>query len=69
MLSRRATPAASKVLDWLAERTLPPDDSPAHLRTGRRGGERLSFISESRAIPWWRGISGRRGEIELIGWE
>ena len=47
VLSRPATQAAIQVPDWLAERTLPPDDSSAHLRTGCRGRERLTFISES----------------------
>jgi len=30
-------------LDWLAEHALPPDQTPAHQRTGRRGEERAYF--------------------------
>jgi putative endonuclease len=72
VLSGRATQAAIKVLDWLAERTLPPDDSPAHLRTGRRGEgaayfhlRKQGYTLGVRNFRWPR----CRGEIDLIGWE
>ena len=72
MLSGRATQAAIKVLDWLAERTLPPDDSPAHLRTGRRGEEAAYFHlrKQGHTMVARNFRSPRcRGEIDLIGWE
>jgi putative endonuclease len=72
VLSGRATQAAIKVLDWLAERTLPPDDSPAHLRTGRRGEEAAYFHlrKQSHTMVVRNFQSPRcRGEIDLIGWE
>jgi putative endonuclease len=43
--SGRVTQAAVRALDWVAERTLAPEDVPMHQRTGRRG------------------------EIDLIGWD
>jgi putative endonuclease len=61
-----------RVLDWLAERTLPADKSPAHQRTGRRGEEaayfylrRLGYTMVARNFRSPR----CRGEIDLIGWE
>jgi len=72
VLSGRTTQAALRVLDWLAERTLPPDPSPAHQRTGRRGEEaayfhlrRLGYTMVERNFRSPR----CRGEIDLIGWE
>jgi putative endonuclease len=72
VLSGRTTQAALRVLDWLAERTLPPDPSPAHQRTGRRGEEaayfhlrRLGYTMVARNFRSPR----CRGEIDLIGWE
>ncbi|MGA9508323.1 MAG: YraN family protein, partial [Candidatus Sulfotelmatobacter sp.] len=79
MLSKRAFPgwrfsgrltlAALRVLDWLAERLLPPDKSPAHQRTGRRGEEaayfhlrRLGYTMVGRNFRSPR----CRGEIDLI---
>jgi putative endonuclease len=72
VLSGRATQAAIKVLDWLAERTLPPDDSPAHLRTGRRGKEAAYFHLRKQGYTMVaRNFRSPRcrGEIDLIGWE
>jgi len=70
--SGRVTQAAVRALDWVAERTLPPDDSPSHQRTGRRGEEdayfhlrRLGYVMVARNFR----SSRRRGEIDLIGWE
>jgi putative endonuclease len=70
--SGRITQAVVRVLDWVAERTLAPDDIPAHQRTGRRGEEyayfylrRLGYVMVARNFRSPR----RRGEIDLIGWE
>jgi putative endonuclease len=72
VLSGRATQMVIRVLDWLAERTLPPEKSPAHQRTGRRGEEaayfylrRLGYTMVARNFRSPR----CRGEIDLIGWE
>lgn len=77
MLSLRAfsgvpTQTALRFLDWLAEHTLPAQDGPAHLRTGRRGEEaayfhlrRLGYTMVARNFRSPR----CRGEIDLIGWE
>ena len=43
MFSGRITHAAIRILDWIARRTLPPDNVAAHLRTGRRGKEDAYF--------------------------
>src|SRR4029077_18703534 len=52
--------------------TLPPDVSPAHQQTGRRGEEeayfylrRLGYVMVARNFR----SSRRRGEIDLIGWD
>ena len=70
--SGRLTLAVLHVLDWLAERMLPPDNGPTHQRTGRRGEEaayfhlrRLGYTMVARNFRSPR----CRGEIDLIGWE
>ena len=70
--SGRPTLAVLHVLDWLAERMLPPDKGPAHQRTGRRGEEaayfhlrKLGYTMVARNFRSPR----CRGEIDLIGWE
>jgi len=70
--SGRVTQAAVRALDWVAERTLAPEDIPRHQRTGRRGEEdayfylrRLGYVMVARNFR----SSRRRGEIDLIGWE
>jgi putative endonuclease len=70
--SGRFTQVAIRALDWVAERTLAPDDAPAHQRTGRRGEEdayfylrRLGYVMVARNFR----SSRRRGEIDLIGWD
>jgi len=72
MPSGRLTHAALRVLDWLAARTLPPDNSPAHQRIGRRGEEdvyfylrRCGYVMVARNFR----SPNRRGEIDLIGWD
>ena len=70
--SGRVTQAAVRALDWVAERTLPPDAAPLHQRTGRRGEEdayfylrRLGYVMVARNFRSAR----RRGEIDLIAWD
>ncbi len=72
VFSGRATRTVLRVLDWLAKHTLPPDKSPAHQRTGRRGEEaayfhlrKLGYTMVARNFRSPR----CRGEIDLIGWE
>jgi putative endonuclease len=70
--SGRLTYAIIRALDWLARRTLPPDGSPAHQLTGRRGEEAayfylrgLGYVMVARNFRSPR----RRGEIDLIAWD
>jgi len=72
VISGRATQTALRVLDWLAERVLPPEQGPIHQRTGRRGEEaayfhlrRLGYTMVARNFRSPR----CRGEIDLIGWD
>jgi putative endonuclease len=72
MLAGRITRATIHWLDWLAARTLPPEEGPAHQRTGRRGEEaayfhlrKLGYTMVARNFRSPR----CRGEIDLIGWE
>lgn len=72
MSSGRLTHATIRALDRLAARTLPPEKSPAHQITGRRGEEDAYFYLRRRGyIMVARNFrsSHRRGEIDLIGWE
>jgi putative endonuclease len=71
MFSGRLTQAALRALDWLAARTLPPDDIPQHQRIGRRGEEDAYFYLRRRGYT----IIARnfrsphhRGELDLVGW-
>jgi putative endonuclease len=72
MFSRRLTQTTLHALDWLAARTLPAEDGPAHQWTGRRGEEdayfylrRLGYtvIARNYRSPH------HRGELDLVGWE
>src|SRR5271169_4198155 len=72
MFPGRLTQATLRALDWLAARTLPPEDTPAHQRTGRRGEEEAYFYLRR----WGYTIIARnyrsphhRGELDLVGWE
>jgi putative endonuclease len=72
MFAGRLTQATLRALDWLAAKTLPPEDTPAHLRTGRRGEEDAYFYLRRRGYT----IIARnyrsphhRGELDLVGWE
>ena len=71
MFSGRITHATIRFLDWVSAKTLPLDDTPAHLRTGRRGEEaayfylrKLGYVMVARNYR----TPNRRGEIDLIGW-
>jgi putative endonuclease len=72
MFAGRLTQTTLHVLDWLAERTLSPEDLPAHQRTGRRGEEDAYFYLRRHGYT----IIARnyrsphhRGELDLVGWE
>jgi putative endonuclease len=61
-----------RLLDWLAEHTLPPQKIAPHHRTGRRGEEaayfylrKLGYTMVARNFRSPR----CRGEIDLIGWD
>jgi len=72
MFAGRLTQATLRALDWLAARTLSPEDAPAHQRTGRRGEEDAYFYLRRRGYT----IIARnyrsphhRGELDLVGWD
>ena len=72
MFSGRLTQATLRALDWLATRTLAPEDLPAHQLTGRRGEEDAYFYLRRRGYV----IIARnyrsplhRGELDLVGWD
>ena len=71
MFSGHLTHVTIRILDWIAGRTLPPDNRAQHLRTGQRGEEdayfylrRHGYIMVARNFR----SPNRRGEIDLIGW-
>jgi len=71
MFTGRFTHATVSILDWIASRTLPPDNRPEHLRTGRRGEEDANFYLRRRGyttVARHFRSPNRRGEIDLIGW-
>ena len=72
MHTAQAVRAVIRSLDWLAERTLPPQKKPSHHHTGQLGEEeayfhlrRLGYTVVARNFRTPR----CRGEIDLIGWE
>jgi putative endonuclease len=72
MFAGRLTQATVRALDWLLDRTLPPEEIPAHQRTGRRGEEDAYFYLRRRGYV----IIARnyrsphsRGELDLVGWD
>src|SRR5271167_4915324 len=72
MFAGRLTQSTLRILDWLAAKTLSPEDEPAHQRTGRRGEEDAYFYLRRRGYT----IIARnyrsphhRGELDLVGWE
>ncbi len=71
-MSGRFTRVVIRGLDSLAGRILPPDPSPSHHQTGRRGEEeayfylrRLGYVMVARNFR----SPLRRSEIDLIGWD
>jgi putative endonuclease len=72
MFSGRLTHATIRILDWIAAKTLPTENLPDHLRTGRRGEEaayfylrKLGYVMVARNFR----SPNRRGEIDLIAWD
>ena len=72
MLSGRLTQAAVRALDWLAAKTLRPEDIPEQHRIGRCGEEDAHFYLRRRGYT----IIARnyrspqhRGELDLVGWD
>jgi len=71
MFPAALTYAAVRFLDFLADRVLPPEDTPEHQVTGRRGEEDAYFYLRRRGyIMVARNYRSPhyRGEIDLIGW-
>jgi putative endonuclease len=72
MFAGRLTQATLRALDWLAARTLRPEDTPAHQRTGRRGEEDAYFYLRRRnytIIARNYRSPHHRGELDLVGWD
>ena len=72
MFAGRLTHATLRALDWLAARTLSPEDLPAHQRTGRRGEEDAYFYLRRQGytiIARNYRSPHRRGELDLVGWD
>jgi putative endonuclease len=72
MFSGRFIHVTIRVLDWLAERTLPLQPGPSHQHTGRRGEEDAYFYLRRKGyVMVARNFRTplRRGEIDLIGWD
>src|SRR5271156_1068154 len=72
MFAGRLTQATLRVLDWLAARTLAPEDIPAHQRTGRRGEEDAYFYLRRRGYSILARNShsqNLRVELDLVVWE
>jgi len=72
MLPAIITRSIVRSLDWIAQRTLPPDPRPPHQRLGARGEEDVYFhlrklgyqmVARNYRTPRCR------GEIDLIGWD
>jgi putative endonuclease len=72
MFAGRITQVTLRALDWLTAHTLPPENMPAHQRTGRRGEEEAYFyfrrkgyviIARNFRSPHYR------GELDLVGWD
>ena len=72
MFSGRVIQATLRALDWLSSKTLPPDASPEHLRTGRRGEEDAYFYLRRRGytiVARNYRSPNHHGELDLVGWE
>src|SRR5208283_5246729 len=72
MFAGRLTQSTLRALDWLVAKTLSPEDTPAHQRTGRRGEEDAYFYLRRRGYTMiarnYRSPN-HRGEIDLVGWD
>jgi putative endonuclease len=68
----RLTQAALLALDWLAAKTLSPEDTPAHLRIGRRGEEDAYFNLRRNGYTMiarnFRS-SQHGGELDIVRWD
>src|SRR5271170_2998311 len=72
MFAGRLTQATLRALDWLAAKTLSPEDIPPHQRTGRRGEEDAYFYLRRRGymiISRNYRSPHHRGELDLVGWD
>jgi putative endonuclease len=72
MFAGRLTQATLRALDWLAAKTLSPEDVPAHQRTGRRGEEDAYFYFRRQGytiIARNYRSPNHRGELDLVGWD
>jgi putative endonuclease len=72
MFAGRLTKTTLRALDWLAATILPPEDIPAHQRTGRRGEEDAYFYLRRRGyiiIARNYRSPNHRGELDLVGWD
>ncbi|MGA2966132.1 MAG: YraN family protein [Terriglobales bacterium] len=72
MTAGRLTAATLRTLDWLAAKTLPPEDMPAHQLTGRRGEEDAYFYLRRRGytiVARNYRSPNHRGELDLVGWD
>jgi len=71
MFAGRLTQVTLRALHWLAAKTLPPENTPAHVRTGRRGEEDAYFYLRRRGytiIARNYRSPNHRGELDLVGW-
>jgi putative endonuclease len=72
MFAGRRTQATIRALDWLAARTLSPEDLPAHQRTGRRGeGDGYFYLRRRGYTIVARNYRSphNRSELDLVGWD
>src|SRR5271165_6361000 len=72
MFAGRLTQVTLRALHWLAAKTLPPENTPAHVRTGRRGEEDAYFYLRRRGytiIARNYRSPNHRGELDLVGWD
>lgn len=72
MFAGRITQATLHALDWLAAKTLRRDETPEHVRTGRRGEEDAYFYLRRRGytiIARNYRSPNHRGELDLVGWD
>ncbi|MGA7293861.1 MAG: YraN family protein [Terriglobales bacterium] len=72
MFSGRLTQTTLRALDWLAAKTLSPEEMAEHQRTGRRGEEDAYFYLGRRGytiIARNFRSPNHRGELDLVGWD